>query len=323
MPDVITTRKNGFAEMAYVGEKPWHGLGQKLEPGLSIDEWKTAAGMDWIARRSRVRFGEGDNQRIFDEHHVIFRSDNKKPLGIVGQKFHLVQPGEILEFFRDLTNGNGYELNTAGTLFDGRRFWALARVTDDAVVIGNDRVKSHLLLCTAIDGSMKTVGKFVAERVVCSNTLTIALKEGQTTSFSISHRSEFDAEDMKKQLGIATGAFREFMVQTRKLAAKPITTSEAEQFIGEALVENRVVSAKEVTDTTAFKKIRELFVDGTAMGAELAGVDGTLWGLLNGITEYVDHHAKGKTPSHQMDNALFGRGDAFKTAALQKALALV
>lgn len=322
MVAAVTTRKNGFAEMAYVGEKPWHGLGQKLQPGLSIDEWKVAAGMDWNACRSRVRFGEGDNQKTFDEHHVIFRSDTKMPLGIVGHKFQLVQPGEILEFFRDLTDGNGYELNTAGTLFDGRRFWALARVTDDAVVVGNDQVKAHLLLCTAIDGSMKTTGKFVAERVVCQNTLSIALGE-RSSSFAISHRSAFDAEIMKKNLGIATGAFREFMLETRKLAAKPITTQQAEQFIGESLVENNVVSAKEVTNTAAFRKIRELFVEGTAMGAELAGVDGTLWGLLNGITEYVDHHAKGKTPSHQLDNALFGRGDAFKTAALQKALALV
>jgi phage/plasmid-like protein (TIGR03299 family) len=322
MTAAVTIRNNGFTEMAYVGEKPWHGLGQELKPGQSIDEWKIAAGMDWTACRSRVRFGEGDNQRIFDEHHVIFRSDTKKPLGVVGQKFQLVQPGEVLEFFRDLTNGNGYELNTAGTLFDGRRFWALARVTDDAVVIGNDRVKSHLLLCTAIDGSMKTTAKYVAERVVCKNTLTIALKEN-TQSFSMSHRTTFDPLEMKKQLGVVTGSFREFMLETRRLASKPITTQEAEQFIGEALVENNVVSAKEVTNTTAFKKIRELFVDGTAMGAELEGVDGTLWGLVNGITEYVDHHAKSKTPSHQLDNALFGRGDAFKSAALRKALALV
>jgi phage/plasmid-like protein (TIGR03299 family) len=317
--DAITIRKNGFAEMAYVGEKPWHGLGQKLEPGRSIEEWKVAAGMDWTACRSPVRFDEGG---LFEEHHVVFRSDNKRPLAIVGHKFNLVQPGEILEFFRDLTAGNGYELTTAGTLFEGRRFWALARVTEDAVVIGNDQVKAHLLLCTAIDGSMMTTGKFVAERVVCQNTLSIALRE-HSSSFAISHRTAFDAKIMKECLGIATGAFREFMLSARKLASKPITTLEAEQFIAEALVENSVVSAKEVTKTAAFRKIRELFVDGTAMGADLDGANGTLWGLVNGITEYVDHHARGKTPSHRLDNALFGRGDAFKTAAFQKALAMV
>lgn len=319
MTAAITTRANGYAEMAYVGEKPWHGLGQKLEAGRSIDEWKVAAGMDWEAKRSRVRFGDG---QLFDEHHVIFRSDTKSPLAIVGRKFKLVQPGEVLEFFRDLTAGNGYELNTAGTLFDGRRFWALARVTDDAVVVGQDQVKAHLLLATAIDGSMKTIGKFVAERVVCQNTLSIALREGGS-SFAVSHRSDFDAAAVKQQLGIATGSFREFMAETRRLASKPVTAQQAEQFIGEVLTESRFVSAQDVAGSAAFKKIRELFVDGTAIGSDLDGSDGTLWGLLNGVTEYVDHHAKGKTPSHRLDSALFGRGDDLKTLAFTKALALV
>ena len=117
--------------MAYAGEKPWHGLGNKLAPRQSIDTWKQQAGMDWEIEASEVRYISGNNHvgviNAFPEQKVLYRSDTKAPLAVVSKRFQVVQPGEILEFYRDLTACNGFELETAGVLREGRKFWALAR----------------------------------------------------------------------------------------------------------------------------------------------------------------------------------------------------
>ena len=122
--------------MAYVGEKPWHGLGNKLEPQQPIEVWKRQAGMDWEIENSEVRFISGNNTigsiHSFPEQKVLYRSDTRAPLAVVSKRFQVVQPGEILEFYRDLTADNGFELETAGVLREGRKFWALARTGQSA-----------------------------------------------------------------------------------------------------------------------------------------------------------------------------------------------
>lgn len=317
------TIKNGVAEMAYVGEEPWHGLGQKLEVGASIDTWKIAAGMDWNISRSRVRFGDATNPQIFDKHHVLFRSDNKEPLSVVGKDYKIMQPGEVLEFFRDLTEQAGFVLDTAGTLFGGRKFWALAKIGDTAVVSGDDKVDGYLLLATSCDGTMRTQAKFVATRVVCNNTLTVAVNhEHGKKVVHTSHRSIFDPKSVKNELGIATGSFHTFMQQARNLSKVVMTERKAQEFIDNLLKDTKFVTAEDVAKSRPSMKIMELF-RGSAMGGTLLGAEGTAWGTVNAVTEFVDHHAKAKTASHLVESSLLGRGDQLKTEAFNRALSLI
>lgn len=323
MTAAITTRANGKAEMAYVGGKPWHGLGQELPAGADIDTWLVAAGMDWRIQRGVVRYAtdrDGGGMRTADDLHVFFRSDTKAHLGFGSPSFKMVQPRDVLEFFRDLVDGQGFALNTAGTLHDGKRFWALARVEDDAVVVGKDRVGGHLLLATSCDRSMPTIAKFVAERVVCQNTLSIALGENGE-EVRVKHRTTFDADAAKKQLGIARGAFREFLTQARRLSEVRVADETARDVVRSLLVDQGVSAEDKVDESRPLAKILGLF-GGAAIGDGLEGVHGTAWGLLNAVTEYTDHHARASSDSHRMTSAWFGNGDKFKTAALEKVLVL-
>ena len=210
MAHAITQRANGFNEMAYVGNKPWHGLGQELREGATIEEWVVAAGMDWKVQRSKVRYATGAGQGAADfaewpDFHVLMRSDTKAPLGLVSDGFKVVQPHATLEFFRDLVEVAGFKLETAGTLHGGRKFWALASIGAEDRIVGRDLVKGKLMLATACDGTMNTIAKNVAERVVCANTLAIALGERGAPEVRVSHRSTFDAAAVKAQLGVAVG----------------------------------------------------------------------------------------------------------------------
>lgn len=323
MVAAVSVRKSGKAEMAYVGATPWHGLGQQLTEGASIDTWREAAGMDWKVSRSRVRFGEGQNQAIYDDHHVLFRSDTKSPLAIVSKSYKTVQPAEVLEFFRDLTEQQGFKLNTAGTLFDGKRFWALAKVGDDAVVMGDDRVGGYLLLSTSCDGTLATTAKFTTVRVVCNNTLSMALSKSEKAGacVSIKHNSKFEANAVKGKLGLVTAQFAEFMTAARTLAKKSVTTAKAEEFVESLLIDTKTVLGEDARKSKQFQKIMGLF-SGSAMGGTLLGAEGTMWGVINATTQFVDWEARSSTPDARLSSAWFGRGDALKTEALERALAV-
>ena len=106
---------------------------------------------------------------------MLYRSDTKAPLSVVSQRYHTVQPRDVLEFYRDLTEVSGYELETAGVLKGGRKFWALARTGQGAALKDNDQVNGYLLLATSCDGTLATTATPTTIRVVCNNTLTIAL----------------------------------------------------------------------------------------------------------------------------------------------------
>jgi len=118
-------------KMAYVGETPWHGLGNQLAQNQPVEVWAKQAGMDWRIESSNVSY-MAQNERgqsiimPYEEQRVLYRSDTHAPLSVVSQRFQEVQPAEVLEFYRDLTEQSGFELETAGVLKGGKKFWALA-----------------------------------------------------------------------------------------------------------------------------------------------------------------------------------------------------
>ncbi len=147
------------SSMAYVGDIPWHGLGNPLAANQPLEVWARQAGMDWRIEEAEVRFVSGmagttlGSIHAFPEQKVLYRSDTKAPLSVVSSRYNVVQPETILEFYRDLTEVGGFELETAGVLKDGKKLWALARTGQNATLKGRDRVNAYLLLATACDGS--------------------------------------------------------------------------------------------------------------------------------------------------------------------------
>ena len=174
MAHQLTTRADGKVEFAYLAKDglPWHGLGQAVPDNASIDDWKIAAGMDWKIQRGVVRYNidrEG-RQLSMPDQHVLFRSDSKRPLGVVSEGYKVVQPGEVIEFFREIAQVGGLEMSAAGTIFDGKRFWATAKIGDASPLGLQDKVGGFLLISTSADGSMATEVRRTTVRVVCNNT---------------------------------------------------------------------------------------------------------------------------------------------------------
>ncbi|MDO3617310.1 DUF932 domain-containing protein [Ralstonia pseudosolanacearum] len=315
--------------MAHVGETPWHGLGNQLAANQPLEVWARQAGMDWRIEEAEVRFVSGmagstlGSIHAFPEQKVLYRSDTKAPLSVVSRRFQVVQPAEIIEFYRDLVECSGYELETAGVLKDGKKLWALAKTGQSATLKGRDRVNGYLLLATACDGTLATTAQFTSVRVVCNNTLAIALGDS-TGAVKVPHRSQFDAQAVKRQLGIAVSSWDAFMARTKALSECKVNDAAAEAFFRRVLTYPATGASTPVpaTNDSAVKAVQELFA-GRGKGADMASAAGTAWGLLNSVTEFVDHQRRARSDDNRRDSAWFGAGAALKQKAWDEALRLV
>ncbi len=316
--------------MAYVNETPWHGLGNQLSQHQPLEVWAQQAGMNWRIDEAEVRFVSGSagvnlgSIHAFPNQKVLYRSDTKAPLSVVSSRYQVVQPAEILEFYRDLTEVGGFELETAGVLKDGKKLWALAKTGQNTTLKGRDRVNGYLLLATACDGTLATTAQFTSVRVVCNNTLAIALGDG-TGAIKVPHRSQFDPQAVKRQLGIAISSWDGFLARMKVLTDCKVKDDAAEAFLRRVLTYSVNPTSNGNTSAVndrAMKVAHELYT-GRGKGSDMASASGTAWGLLNSITEYVDHHRRARSGDHRLDTAWFGSGATLKQKAWDEALKLV
>lgn len=307
----------GVAAMAYAGAVPWHELGHRVKPDASVDEWRAAAGLGWEANRAPVLYQNG-GLREFADKHVIFRSDTNAPLSVVSSDYRIVQPGDVLEFFRSLTEKNHAQMETLGALRGGRRIWALARMGENARVM-DDEVAPYLMLATSYDGSMATTAQFTTVRVVCNNTLQASLRGGWMHRVSIPHSAIFNPADVKDALGLKVDAWERFIANAKVMAEQKLTDDEADRFLLVLLKpyarHKEEVTADTVRASRGYKSIMELF-SGSQIGGDMDAVKSSAWGMLNAVTEYIDHD-KGRSQDNRLNDAWFGRGAAMKSSALE------
>ena len=314
MAHELTIRADGYTEMAFVGETPWHGLGQALDQNATIEQWRVAAGMDWQIESSPVRYTANGNDNTYGGQNVLYRSDNSNALSVVSNRYKPVQPADVLEFFRDLVEESGFRLHTAGTLFGGKRLWALAETGKFAEVTQGDGIGGFLLLSTSADKSLATTARFTSVRVVCNNTLSMSV-QNNANCVSITHARKFDHELMKSKLGAAVASFDGFMEMAKHLERQRITAEQADNFIKRILFTADQLNEPDfvVEKNRPYNKILDLF-KGEAKGSELVG--DTKWALLNSVTEYFDHHHPSRTDDARLNNTWFGNGDNIKNRAV-------
>lgn len=319
MAHEITIRQDGYAEMAFVGATPWHGLGQELEQGADLATWKRSAGMDWTLESAPVRYTDSTgNEQVYPDRKILHRSDTGAPMSVVSNRYKPVQPAEVLEFFNELVAESGFRLHTAGTLFGGKRMWALAETGKFAEISKGDGIGGFLLLSTSCDKSLSTTARFTSVRVVCNNTLGMATARG-ANSVSFTHARHFDHDLMRSKLGQAVESFGAFMDMGQALRKQKMSVESADKFVINLLADNAKIleditaETKAIRESKGYAKIISLF-DGGAKGADLAGH--SKWGMLNAVTEYYDHHIPSRTNDARLNSTWFGGNNNIKNKAV-------
>jgi phage/plasmid-like protein (TIGR03299 family) len=314
----------GNVAMAYVGEQPWHRLGEKLPEGQPIEAWLKAARLDWLLEKLPVQYFFDGELRTMDDRFVLARSDSGTALSVVSGDYHVVQPREVLEFYRDLIELYGYQLETAGALDGGRKVWALARtgLVGEPQENSGDKMAAYVLLATSCDKTLATTAAFTSIRVVCQNTLFFAMKDVakmQRPQIKIPHSFRFDAEKAKTDLGLLDEAWATFIAKVRAMAARPMAPQEIAAFFESLLLPPK---AKELSAKAQREKVALMSLSRSAPGQQLLTAKETLWGELNAVTYYVDH-ARAGTAADRLDSAWFGSGNILKEKAWDMAITLL
>lgn len=278
----------------------------------------SASWQDYRVQRSVIRYAterdltDASAFRTVDDKHVLFRSDTGAALGVVSDSYQIVQPQDVLNFFREWASQGGLTIESAGVLFGGRRYFATAKLSDAASIDGGrDSVVPYALLSTSADGSLATECRWTTVRTVCNNTLTMARKGAAV--YKVSHRSVFRADDAKALVEAAHEEFGAFMQMARALANISVSSERAEHLTVQLLMK----ASEEATRASAgFGRIMGLF-HGAGRGSNFASAHDTAWGWLNAVTEYTDHHARTRSIENRQASALWGPGDALKAKALE------
>lgn len=295
-------------------------------------------------QRSVVRFvaerGAASESEV-PNHHVLFRHDDKSPLAVVGDKFRVVQPATMYAFFEQVAKELDTQLYAANFTHGGRGMWATAYVGGETDIARGDTVRSQLRFHTMNDGTARTTITYETLRMWCLNQLpgfdyaNDAHREAgelfrklnrneDDYRIAISHRSLFDPVAVAKSVAAKfnIGTEPSIIAGLRELVQTPMSPTAAREFL-QRLIAPKATSPEDIAEaeaTKGYQKILALF-NGEGRGANAPGVKGTAWGMLNAVTEMVDHHARAKTADHRLDNAMFGKGETVKGDALTQLLA--
>lgn len=314
---------DGKAQMAYTGSLPWHGLGVELKKNAPLHEWITAGGFNWEAERQDLFRFDKDGQLVqLENKTALVHSKTGEALGIVSPEFKIVQPADIIHSYGKLVGAAGYQLETIGNMFGGRRIWALADVGEEFTIKGQDTIKRKLLLATSFDGTMASIADFTSIRVVCNNTFSAAAgSNGEAAKVRVPHCSEWDIKKIAEELraGDQDKAWKAFKNNALQLAERKVTAKEATQFFIHLFYGDEV-DIEKVESGRKLKQIAELYT--TGVGQEVRSAKGTAWGLVSAISRWTDHERQTRSLDGRLDSAWFGNGEAIKAKAMTEALEL-
>ena len=326
MSDELNTHAttNDKPAFAYFGEEPWHKLGQKLDAPATAEEAIAAAGLDYDVTLTPVATVDG---MMVPKTRAVVRYDNQTVLGVVSDRYVPVQNKQAFGFLDAVVADGGLRYHTAGALGRGERVFLLAKLPGHIrVKQSDDLVDKFLLLSNAHDGSAALRVLFTPVRVVCQNTLSMALRKGQHEGISIRHNGNLQAKigEAQRVLGLATAFYDDVQAKIDRLASVQPTRTQLELYF-----EKLYPDPFDGIDASRAKKTRDelhrLFEQG--IGHDMPAIKNTLWMAYNAVTEFVDHRTfRGKTEldreTNRLKNIWWGHAAKIKEQAWEMALQL-
>ena len=305
---------NGKAQMAYSGAVPWHGLGVSVPADLTPEQMLDAAGINWEVEKIPAYAKVGGKNVKIGQSALVRQSDNSI-LDVVSDDWNPVQNAEAFEFFNEFVMAGDMEMHTAGSLRDGQIIWGLAKVKESFELFKGDKIDSYLLFSNFHKYGFSTDVRFTPIRVVCNNTLTLSLNSKVERMVKISHRKQFNPENVKDMLGIAT----EKLAKYKDMAAFLGSKKAKEENIVEYFKRVFPVSGANDKKQKDMSKNAQLAHDilHTQPGAEFA--EGSWWQPFNAVTFVTDHLA-GRSTDTRLTSAWYGYHKGIKTKALELAV---
>jgi phage/plasmid-like protein (TIGR03299 family) len=332
------TQVTGKAEVMVVGEPPWHKLGTVLKEAATSSEAIQAGGLKWKVEQRPLFTKTADGLELKIPHRkALVRTDvfDKDPksglLGVAGNDYHILQNQHAFSFFDEVVGSKQAIYHTCGSLDGGKKVWVLAKLPDSITVLNGDDVDKYLLLVNGHTGTSGLTIRFTPIRVVCQNTLSLALRKWDGESvFHTHHGAGLDERlrTAKFSMGIVQKAYAHLSSIYQAMAKHSMPVDQMRSYFEEVIplpdpkksgpmIERRRVLAQET-------RVGMMRLVDSGRGSDVNGVRGSLWGAYNAATEWVDHYAfsPDDTTKH-LGSIWFGHGAQLKGRAFSIAEKIV
>ena len=316
MPANITVT-NGVAEMMTAdGRDAWHGLGARLSQVATAQEAIEAASMDWEVEMREVFIQtpsstpEARQFMAIPNKKAVTRMDNGKVYGVFSDGYTPLQNRDAFTFFDSVVGAGEAIYHTAGTLGGGSRIWILAKLPGDLKLSDSDVLERYILLANSHDGSLAVTMKPTTVRVVCNNTLSVAMGGETNKLFKAVHTTNVmqRVNQARETLGLQEAYFAMMMRGIERLADERMTQASAEEFLVELFGQEENPEAISTRMRNQMDTVGDLFINGVGNH----GLNN--WDMLNAVTEFVDHK-RSKDADKRLDAAWFGGGADLKQKA--------
>lgn len=306
--------------MFSVKERPWHGLGTVIEKAPSVKEGIKLAGLDWKVETRSIMTNE-ENPVEISTHNAVVRNDNNAVLGVVGTNYKPLQNSEAFEWFEPLVEDGLVTLETAGSLFNGKKIFVLANTNSQADVVKGDIVESFILLSNAHDGTQAVRVGFTPIRVVCNNTLTSAHNSDLSKLIRVVHTQSVveNLEMIRSLMDTVNSEFLATVEQYKELAKRDINQSDLEKYV------KQVFSIKKLDDIIKgyeekeeIENFRKKLMERVEYYFDLEPAHKT-WNMYNAVNSYLNHD-RGRTLETRYNSTWFGDNKAVDKKALELAL---
>jgi phage/plasmid-like protein (TIGR03299 family) len=316
----LTTTSKGTEFFTASGKPEWHKLGQVVKGTVTAEKAMELAKLDWNVVKANVMAIMPDGSAVnAPDFSAIMREDTKQVFGVLGDGYSIIQNKECFSFFDSVVGAGEAYYDTAGSLFGGSKVFITAKLPRKLFIGGNknEETETMVLLYTSHDGSKALSMQVVTTRVVCWNTLSVALNSA-SNRIHIRHTKNYanKADDAKRALGLANknldvvektlNAF-----YTLRINAKQAESLVASIFPGKTDENGKTEEVSKQTEN-ARGQVLDLFSRGRGNRGQ------TAYDLLNGLTEFVDHHRGTRVTTGtseadlKFDSALFGSGATLK-----------
>lgn len=308
----------------------WHRLGKTIASAATSAQAIDLAGLNWSVCQWPVHaVNPSSGQASVTPHHrANVRMDTQAVLGIVSPTYQPFQNRDAFDFMDSLVGDKLAMFETAGAIKEGRKVWMLARIPKEYRAGPEDLIKPYVLLVNSFDGSTSLRMLPTTIRVVCQNTLNLALKQQGGEGLAIQHKSNLDlrVRQARQKLGVIAARFDRFDEELHAMLQTPLTTRKVARYF-----EGLLPDPTNLTDRQ--RRHRDLTMTHFQVNLEndrntLAGIRGTAWAAYNAVSEWADHAREVRGVNEQarlesrLDSIWFGSSHRIKQQAYRDALAL-
>lgn len=310
-------------QMFSVKERPWHGLGKVVQEAPTIEEAIRLANLGWTVSLHEI---ETDNGIKLGNRRAIVRDDINECLGVLTESYKPLQNVDAFDFFQEWLDNDMATLETAGSLFNGKRVFITAKMNSENIRVSDeDQIEKYILLSNSHDGSQALKVGFVPIRVVCNNTLTAAEMNDASSLIRVYHKGDVKSslQELQKTMDLVNQKFAMTEEQYKYLASKNVSVSDLKKYVTQIFYPhklNQIINEYEQEQqekeqieearTRLMNRIEEIF--------ELEPVRNG-WTMYNSVNYYLNHE-RGRSLENRYNSIWFGDNKRIDAKAFDLAM---